>query len=758
MGDLGSRRSTLVSRLPIFRKSINRRRDSLPSSPTSNNIEGVHSSSPSSTNSSSGSTEKRRSIFRNPSLSFYQKKGSIEKPDAAGQNVNISNGAQPTHNTAQKLSVEEHVKTKGRTSVCFSGSCKKRITRSVTEDFDKRKESFASKNVFINCLSSGKNESDDSSLTEEQNRHSGKLSTRKLLRKSFSSHYRFSKPEVKSPSNPPVQQTGCLVLTSKPADSEPVVVKPSSLSCSAEITECAEQSLSSPLLSTNHTTTLQTPSEFLMFIDDSLSETDALPNSGNAPLYTENFGHVIATSQIFLNSPAGLIKQISDHTDHINPISENSMSMCDSLKNNEGSHTSLGSSEGLLPPSELLSSDVGDNVPGDAQSETFVVQNGEYLQTSEGSPKTYGLLEGQCETAMTEQINENSLQGSKILFSAADDQHHMKRHSQEAWHARVNYSNSFSPYREGRFTERRLRSSSEGTAGGSRMTFKAKDGNFEELHILRKQRTSSTSSKMSSLDVLNNLGSCELDEDDLMLELESLEEPNRHPSVSRDDSFQRIVSCSAVVHSTTDKVPELKKNEEPKMPEAAKMNLSLHLSKEADQGEPRWHRVSQMPSSPSVDWPGAGLEESTGMESLPFRLMLQDCTSVKSLLFKMKRILQESADMSPASSTASLPMSPIAENPFPFKDIMKDECSMLKLQLKERDELVFQLREELAKVHLEKPTTSQLDKSTQTEFVGHDAWWNCASTEGSVYKAIQPVHCFQHYQIKTSIWTQDSFH
>ncbi|ELR47101.1 hypothetical protein M91_21665 [Bos mutus] len=57
--------------------------------------------------------------------------------------------------------------------------------------------------------------------------------------------------------------------------------------------------------------------------------------------------------------------------------------------------------------------------------------------------------------------------------------------------------------------------------------------------------------------------------------------------------------------------------------------------------------------------------------------------------------VDRSADMSPASSTTSLPVSPLAEEPLPFKDIMKDECSMLKLQLKEKDELISQLQEEL---------------------------------------------------------------
>ncbi|NWS20090.1 CCSE1 protein, partial [Pachyramphus minor] len=124
-------------------------------------------------------------------------------------------------------------------------------------------------------------------------------------------------------------------------------------------------------------------------------------------------------------------------------------------------------------------------------------------------------------------------------------------------------------------------------------------------------------------------------------------------------------------------------------------NLSLKLSKEVDQGEARYPRVGQLAGSPSVEWPFTGLEEGGGIESLPFRLMLQDCTAVKTLLLKMKRVLQESTDMSPASSTTSLPVSPLPEEPLFFKDGIKDECSVLKLQLKERDELIAQLREEL---------------------------------------------------------------
>ncbi|NWH39119.1 CCSE1 protein, partial [Chloropsis hardwickii] len=124
-------------------------------------------------------------------------------------------------------------------------------------------------------------------------------------------------------------------------------------------------------------------------------------------------------------------------------------------------------------------------------------------------------------------------------------------------------------------------------------------------------------------------------------------------------------------------------------------NLSLKLLKEVEQGEARYPRVSQVAGSPSVELPFTGLEEGGGLESLPFRLMLQDCMAVKTLLLKMKRVLQESTDMSPASSTASLPVSPLSEEPLFFKDGIKDEYSVLKLQLKERDELIVQLREEL---------------------------------------------------------------
>nr|XP_055152970.1 serine-rich coiled-coil domain-containing protein 1 isoform X1 [Symphalangus syndactylus] len=756
MGDSGSRRSTLVSRLPIFRRSISRRHDSLPSSPSSSNTVGVHSSSPSSTNSSSGSTGKRRSIFRTPSISFHHKKGSEPKQEPTNQNLSISNGAQPGHSNMQKLSLEEHIKTRGRHSVGFSSSRNKKITRSLTEDFEREKEHSTNKNVFINCLSSGKSEGDDSGFTEDQTRRSIKQSTRKLLPKSFSSHYKFSKPVLQSQSISLVQQSEFSLEVTQYQEREPVLVR-ASPSCSVDVTERAGSSLQSPLLSAD-LTTAQTPSEFLALTEDSVSETDAFSKSGSMASHCDNFGHNDSTSQMSLNS-AAVTKTTTELMGTVpcaimSPGKYRLEGQCSTKSNSLPETSAANQKEVLLQIAELPATSVShseSNLPADTEREENIgLQNGETMLGT-NSPRKRGFYEQH--KAIAEHVKGiHPISDSKIIPTSGD--HHIfnkTSYGYEANPAKV-LASSLSPFREGRFIERRLRSSSEGTAGSSRMILKPKDGNIEEVNSLRKQRAGSSSSKMNSLDVLNNLGSCELDEDDLMLDLEFLEEQNLHPSelpqehtrkakrihkplkeldhprrlpemaknFCREDSYHSVVSCAAVVLTPMEPMIEMKKREEPKFPESSKQNLSLKLTKDVDQ-EARCSHISRMPNSPSADWPLQGVEENGGIDSLPFRLMLQDCTAVKTLLLKMKRVLQESADMSPASSTTSLPVSPLIEEPVPFKDIMKDECSMLKLQLKEKDELISQLQEELGKVrHLQKAFASRVDKSTQTELLGYD--------------------------------------
>lgn len=348
-----------------------------------------------------------------------------------------------------------------------------------------------------------------------------------------------------------------------------------------------------------------------------------------------------------------------------------------------------------------------------------------------GSPRTLGSYDQH--KALAERFKGvHPVSDSRVIPSSGDHVFNKTSYGYEASAAKV-LASSLSPYREGRYIERRLRSSSEGTAGSSRMVLKPKDGHVE-ASSLRKHRTGSSSSKMNSLDVLNHLGSCELDEDDLMLDLEFLEEQNLQPPVCREDSCHSVMSCTAVLLSPVDPGKEVNMLEEPKCPEPSKQNLSLRITKDTDQ-EARCSHVSCMPNSPSADWPQQGVEENGGIDSLPFRLMLQECTAVKTLLLKMKRVLQES-DVSPSSSTTSLPISPLTEEPLPFKDITRDECSMLRLQLKDRDELISQLQAELEKVqHLQKAFASRVDKSTQTELLGCDALWNPTCT-GGLFKPV----------------------
>ncbi|MBZ3870245.1 Serine-rich coiled-coil domain-containing protein 1 [Sciurus carolinensis] len=502
MGDSGSRRSTLVSRLPIFRKSISRRHDSLPSSPSSSNTVAVHSSSPSSTNSSSGSTGKRRSIFRAPSISFHHKKGSEPKQEPTNQNLSISNGAQPGHSNMQKLSLEEHIKTRGRHSVGFSSSRNKKITRSLTENFEREKEHSTNKNVFINCLSSGKSEGDDSGFTEEQTRRSVKQSTRKLLPKSFSSHYKFSKPVPQSQSISLVQQSEFSLEITQYQEREPVFVR-ASPSCSVDVTERAGSSLQSPLLSAD-LTTAQTPSEFLALTEDSVSEADVFPNSGSMASHCDNGGHNDPTSQSSPN-PAAVTKTTIELMGAVpgavmSPGKYRLEGRCSTESNSLSETSAANQKEVSLQITELPVKNVNNSethVPADTQrEENLALQNGESMPRT-GSPRKLGFYEQH--KAIAERVKGiHPVSDSRIIPSSGDQHILNKTYGYEASTARV-LASSLSPYREGRFIERRLRSSSEGTAGSSRMILKPKDGNVEEINSLRKQRTSSSSSKMNSM-------------------------------------------------------------------------------------------------------------------------------------------------------------------------------------------------------------------------------------------------------------------
>ncbi|KAI7797374.1 putative serine-rich coiled-coil domain-containing protein 1 [Triplophysa rosa] len=589
MGESGTRRSTLVSRLPIFRRSASKRQDSLPSSPSSGGVgNGVHTSSPSSTNSSSSSTGKRRSIFRTPSLSFHSKRNSDPTQ------LNLDN--------RPETALRDGGNQKMRHSFGFGRH--KKITRSQTEDLEK-----ANRSMFINCISSGTNEGDDSGFHDDVSSKRSSRHKKQLLPMSFSAHQRFSKnsPSVTEQGN---GQDG--------AEEPPKTATPGSWPG-----ELVESSLQSPMISEDRTTAI-TPSDFVHVTEDSVSEVDALPApSPAAPL--ENFSQAVATSQVSL-TPA----QATTDKPILPDTSYTANTLCESAT----AHTepvTLQTVQEINPNTNLNPN------PNPAQSEASENEQAPEL-SEDSSSNPVGRERRSRNAVLIQKAGRLSFQ-SKLETRPS---HLRKPHT-------VSMCCSVSPYHEVMRMERRLRSASEG-AGGPRLHLSLRDPCMEP-NTLSKQRTSSSSSKLGSLDVLNNLGSSELDEDDLMLDLDLSDDQRPHRGIEQ-------------------------------------RPMSLCLSRD--------------------DEPLAGLE------ALPFRLMQQDCTAVKTLLLRLRRTLHESTEISPASSLHSLPISPCSEKSLPLKDPGREENLFLQQQLKEKDELIHRLQAELA-VHPSLPTGQNNSSSLTRE-------------------------------------------
>uniref|UniRef100_A0A673C4M5 Coiled-coil serine-rich protein 1 n=1 Tax=Sphaeramia orbicularis TaxID=375764 RepID=A0A673C4M5_9TELE len=668
MGESGSRRSTLVSRLPIFRRSSSKRQESLPSSPSSGGVgNGVHTSSPSSTNSSSGSTGKRRSLFRTPSLSFTHKRNSDPRQTiTTSLSTGFSDGSG---------------RSKTRHSFGFGSHRQKKITRSHTEDFEKASSSSstANRNVFINCISgSGANEGDDSGFLDDYSGSSNnnKRSTRqkKLLPKSFSAHHRFSRtsdhhrpPEVNL--EPPSSTTvtpgaGGLTPGSWPGDL---------------LGAGGESSLQSPMISEDRTTAI-TPSEFIPITEDSVSEVDALPAPSPGPGL--NFSGAVSTSQVFFTPTQSNVEK---------PLLPDT-----STANNTDYETAVSLSE--------AETTVGYHTETTSESEACVVR-------SEG-------CHSNPEQSERRPRNTRSFQeGGRGSFCGCHEprsSHLRKPHA-------ASMCSSVSPYHEVMRMERRLRSSSEG-AGGPRIHGNHRDAPGMEGCGLLKHRNNSSSSKLGSLDVLNNLGSSELDEDDLMLDLD-LSDDQRHRHVSREDSSQSLASCLNLLPSPMDPSGD------------------RTVGKDNNQREP-----SRPTSLLPADWSsglGLGREDEPlppGLETLPLRLMQQDCTAVKTLLLRLRRTLQESVETSPASSLQSLPISPCSEKSLPFKDPGREEA--LLQQLREKDELILKLQSELVgycksrKKLLNHPSHTTPPAVTQLQLPHQAA--NQGSSSGSAIPSLPP--------------------
>ncbi|XP_028851935.1 serine-rich coiled-coil domain-containing protein 1 isoform X2 [Denticeps clupeoides] len=630
MGESGPRRSTLVSRLPIFRRSASKRQESLPSSPSSAAVgNGVHTSSPSSTNSSSSSTGKRRSLFRTPSISFHSKKSSEARIDPA--QISLDGQSQTS-----ELGLGDASQAKSRHSFGFGGHRHKKITRSQTEDFEK---SSTNRNVFINCISSGTNEGDDSGFLDDASSRRSSRHKKQLLPKSFSAHHRFSK-------NASHVTDACKTLEGNLEP--PRVGTPGSWPG-----ELVESSLQSPMISEDRTTAV-TPSEFVHVTEDSVSEVEALPPPTPAAPPEEG-PDTVATPQQTPCPPELPAPEKPPLPDTDSPA----------LSHGEASAVTM-------EPATLQT--VAEVKPEPEQSENS--ENSEQAQKwSEDGSSNQELRERRPRSSVLKQ------EAGKWNRPEGRPSHLRKPHT-------VSMCCSVSPYREVIRLERRLRSASEG-AGGPRLHLNLKEPHTMEGGTLQKQRTNSSSSKLGSMDVLNNLGSSELDEDDLMLDLD-LSDDQRHRHASRENSSQSLTSClnllASPVELTADRLP----GREPREP--------THR-------EPRPAELF-LPRD----------DDPPGLDALPFRLMQQDCTAMKTLLLRLRRTLQESTDTSPASSLHSLPISPCSEKSLLLKDPAREDSQSLQQLLKEKDDLIQKLQAELvmAQAALKLPRQKS-DKTTQTD-------------------------------------------
>ncbi|KAM6931152.1 serine-rich coiled-coil domain-containing protein 1 [Xenentodon cancila] len=750
MGESSSRRSTLVSRLPIFRRSSSKRQESLPSSPSSGGVgNGVHTSSPSSTNSSSGSTGKRRSLFRTPSLSFTAKRNSDPRVQPINLNLTppLTQSTDANGNDQQTIATSASAgfsdgggRPKSRHSFGFGSHRQKKIPRSQTEDFDKASSSSstANRNVFINCISgSGANEGDDSGIIDDysggstNNRRSSRQK-KQLLPKSFSAHHRFSR--TSDHHRPPE-------VNLEPPSSTTVTPGPGGLTPGSWPGELigagGESSLQSPMISEDRTTAI-TPSEFIPNTEDSVSEVDALPapspGSGltsvpvcvpglaadtappDPPPAPENFSAVVSTSQVFF-TPA-------------QSSAEKPLLPDTNTANNTDYETavSLSEPETAVPCPPLQEQSLEERKEREeerqeAKKEESAVKQKELVEEKKTGYQTETTSESEACVVRSEGCHSNPEQSerrARNTLSLRERGSFCGCHEPRSSHLRKPHAasvcSSASPYHEVMRIERRLRSSSEG-AGGPRIHGNQRDAQGMEGCGLLKHRHNSSSSKLGSLDVLNNLGSSELDEDDLMLDLD-LSDDQRHRHVSREDSSQSLTSCLNLLPSPMD-------------PSGDRI-----AGKESNQREPI-RPTSLLPA----DWStglGLGRDDELlppGLEALPLRLMQQDCTAVKTLLLRLRRTLQESTETSPASSLQSLPISPCSEKSLPFKDLSREEA--LLQQLREKDETILRLQTELesAKAALNAKDCQMTDRTTQTEHMGpensHPGRWSGPGSSSS---------------------------
>ncbi|XP_042192694.1 serine-rich coiled-coil domain-containing protein 2 [Callorhinchus milii] len=241
------------------------------------------------------------------------------------------------------------------------------------------------------------------------------------------------------------------------------------------------------------------------------------------------------------------------------------------------------------------------------------------------------------------------------------------------------------------------------------------------------------SSELNSLDILNNLDSCDLDEDDLMLDIDlpedfpckmeacdSMTHLDRSERGSRNQGFWRKrYPCWSGQEHYHHGNNELQRS--PVGQESTVSNFEWH-------GSSNYFRASN--SHPRAHQPGAVQENTVMLDVMTLRHMVHDCTSVKTQILKLKRLLQQNDDGTPIHDLIPV-ISPTQEpseamDPAEKTEELLNEIKELQEEMKRKDEMITQLQQKLSiKCNCQKEShdikgvaASCVDKTTQTAHKG----------------------------------------
>lgn len=244
------------------------------------------------------------------------------------------------------------------------------------------------------------------------------------------------------------------------------------------------------------------------------------------------------------------------------------------------------------------------------------------------------------------------------------------------------------------------------------------------------------SSEMNSIDILNNLDSCDLEDDDLMLDVDLPEDPPNDKDECENMSRYDRQDRNARQHQEGfwKRAPQQRWN--------AQDHYHLGHTEHYIHGKNDLNRGSNYLESSVGHFESYGapnfyqaprqlvsLPENTVMlDEMTLRHMVQDCTAVKTQLLKLKRLLhQNDENDSLQDISLSIPSSPEPQEPestyFKTEDLL-NEIRQLKDELKKKDETINQLEHQLAsrcncQKDSQKPTVAKCvyaDKFTQTSW------------------------------------------